>query len=131
VVQDVLPGDPPRPEPADLTDYPSDADMVAEWESGQQRAQQLAWDLRMRPAMCMDSLSVDPPLASALGSDDQWFVCPWMQEEEALQRMSHATGDELDGAPTSGAGTGSAGTGGASTDGTAATAPVLRTKRKR
>ena len=91
--QDVMPNDPPTPPPADLTVYPSDTEMVADWTSGQQRAMQLAWQLRMRPAPLMGSAASSPP---ANISAHVWYAQPWVEEQEALANMSAATAAETE-----------------------------------
>jgi hypothetical protein len=92
--QDVLPDDPPRPAPADLTVYPTDDEMVADWTSGQRRALQLAWQLRMRPSPLMASVAASPP--ANLLSTHGWYAQPWVEEQEALAKMSAATTAETE-----------------------------------
>jgi hypothetical protein len=87
-----------------LTNYPTDEEMIADWNSGQQRAQQLAWQLHIRPDFLMGMTAQSPP--STLRAADQWYAEPWLEEQEALAKMGDAEPAEVDdtpAAPTSGA----------------------------
>jgi hypothetical protein len=124
-MQDTLPGDSAVSPAADLTQYPTDDEMVADWTRGQQRAQLLAWQLHIRPASLMDATAPSPP--PAVAGSDRWYLQPWLEEQEALQKMSHAAAGEVDDTPTaqdlvSGARTASA---------PAASAAAAPTQRKR
>ncbi|KAG5179318.1 hypothetical protein JKP88DRAFT_327157 [Tribonema minus] len=100
--KDVMPGDDIRadgpPAAADLSVYPSDAELTLQWTLGQQRAMRFAWNVGIRPPSLEHLLSPPPDfptaLPSAFAEADQWYIEPWAEEETALLHMRTADHDD-------------------------------------